>query len=758
MKKPAPGRSSRGIALFAVVLAARATLLPAQQGWVRPAGPFQLIGRFGVRLADDSARARVVLFGGRSFATPFDETWEWDGIAWTERTPAQRPPRRSFHAMAYDPLRGVVLVFGGSDANGAVLGDLWQWDGAAWTQRTSVTGPSPRTGAAFAFDVGRGRAVLVGGSIAGGALVPDPHWEWDGTAWVPGPSGLPPRTAASVAYDPVRARTVVFGGAGACFAFSCPTFADTWEFDGLAWTQRVVAGPPARADAGMTFDPLNGRVLLHGGRGNCVPACVTTFADAWSWDGVAWVQRSSAAPRVHSGGLAWDAARGTGVAFGGIRAVPLYAGWLNADTDGCDGTNWSPLAMASMPPGLGQQAIAYDSTRGRSVWFGNAETAAPGRAETWEWDGIAWARQAPPVSPPPRSLHAMSYDSLRQRVVLFGGTATSGSFLGDTWEWDGATWVQRVLPASPPAQYGHAMAFDAARGVTVLYPGAFGGGIVQEYDGTTWTPRPVAGAPPYRLYTALAYDERRARTVLFGGTGGGLLDDCWEWDGTTWWPTAPTVRPPGRSGAALAYDPVRGRTILYGGAAAGGVHGDVWEWDGADWTPKVVTASPLPRQNPGFVFDRTRGRAVMFGGYAAPGGGTLQDTWELLTPCDRAGPGEVGGGGLPLACVSLPQLGATFCVTFTDPSPAAAGLSLLLVGAGPCLSPAPVVGPPLTCAASFAYAAPLVALTAAGNPVSFCLPLPANPAFVGAPLCLQGAALESPGCLRATDGLVVVLQ
>ena len=30
-------------------------------------------------LAYDSARARVVLFGGNALLAPFNDTWEWDG-------------------------------------------------------------------------------------------------------------------------------------------------------------------------------------------------------------------------------------------------------------------------------------------------------------------------------------------------------------------------------------------------------------------------------------------------------------------------------------------------------------------------------------------------------------------------------------------------------------------------------------------------------------------------------------------------------
>ena len=42
---------------------------------------------------------KVVLFGGQ-LAGPLDDTWEWDGAAWTLKSPSTRPPARYSHAMA----------------------------------------------------------------------------------------------------------------------------------------------------------------------------------------------------------------------------------------------------------------------------------------------------------------------------------------------------------------------------------------------------------------------------------------------------------------------------------------------------------------------------------------------------------------------------------------------------------------------------------------------------------------------------------
>ncbi|MCH8271508.1 MAG: hypothetical protein IH985_09915 [Planctomycetes bacterium] len=52
------------------------------------------------------------------------ETWEWDGTSWTLAATTGPSPRNR-HAMAYDSVRGVTVLFGGDD--GAPNGETWEW-------------------------------------------------------------------------------------------------------------------------------------------------------------------------------------------------------------------------------------------------------------------------------------------------------------------------------------------------------------------------------------------------------------------------------------------------------------------------------------------------------------------------------------------------------------------------------------------------------------------------------------------------------
>jgi pimeloyl-ACP methyl ester carboxylesterase len=66
-------------------------------------------------------RQRTVLFGG---FPSYGGTWEWNGSSWTQV--GTNGPTRWSHAMAYDSARARVVLFGGS--SGSVrMNDTWEW-------------------------------------------------------------------------------------------------------------------------------------------------------------------------------------------------------------------------------------------------------------------------------------------------------------------------------------------------------------------------------------------------------------------------------------------------------------------------------------------------------------------------------------------------------------------------------------------------------------------------------------------------------
>ena len=89
-------------------------------------------------MAYDEARHQTVLFGGSDSPGGINyngETWLWDGTSWSLAS-ATGPSPRLLHAMAYDTARQRVVLFGGSDASGK-LADTWEWNGQSWTHRSN---------------------------------------------------------------------------------------------------------------------------------------------------------------------------------------------------------------------------------------------------------------------------------------------------------------------------------------------------------------------------------------------------------------------------------------------------------------------------------------------------------------------------------------------------------------------------------------------------------------------------------------------
>ncbi|MFN7020825.1 MAG: immunoglobulin domain-containing protein [Phycisphaerales bacterium] len=136
-----------------------------------PCSPIQPSDRYGHAMTFDAARGVVVLFGGYgqhpvTGATEFlNDTWTFDGMAWTRRSVGGAtngisiPPQRAYPSMAFDSARGRVVMFGGRDGAGPRT-DMWEWTGARWAP-VSTPLPASRFRRA-AFDEIRGRTVVLG--------------------------------------------------------------------------------------------------------------------------------------------------------------------------------------------------------------------------------------------------------------------------------------------------------------------------------------------------------------------------------------------------------------------------------------------------------------------------------------------------------------------------------------------------------------------------------------------------------------------
>lgn len=574
-------------------------------------------GRSGHAMAYDSVRGVTVLFGGSDSKSYLNDTWEWDGTFWT-RKEAAGPPPRAGHALSYDSFRRVVVLFGGSDEFG-VLGDTWEWNGSVWTQRVG-TGPEARYGHALSYD-GTRRVVVLFGGRTDGAPVPRHVWEWNGAVWTRRNGiGPTPRDGVTMAFDPVRNVTVLFGGGLGTRGVS----SETWEWNGTSWSLRSTAGPRAQANPQLVFDTLRFVILMFG-------EGTVAAGETWEWNGASWLLRTTAgAPYREGQAAAYDTVRHRMVLFGGDNPA-------RNETWEWDGTAWANRGGDTTRTRSGT-AMAYDSARQRVVVFGGAVDGVEAN-RTLEWDGTQWNIIAT-AGPAARDSHALAYDPVRGVTLLFGGRSaasdttdggTGNDFVtefDDTWGWNGAVW-SLLSSTGPSPRYGHTMSFDARRGVMVLFGGATFNGSDEiavrdtwEWNGTVWSRRATTG-PSARLGQAMTFDSDRGLTLLFGGkqctsSCCTVRSDTWVWDGFDW-VQRPVAGPSARFGSAMTYDTVGGLPLLFGGQDMTGVlFADLWQWDGTAWTQRA-DVGPRARSGHAMIYDVAERATVLFGGVGGNG-------------------------------------------------------------------------------------------------------------------------------------------
>ncbi len=276
-------------------------------------------------LAYDSVREVIVLFGGSSNAgggTFYDDTWEWNGIKWNQISTFYVPPVNSIDGppcMAYDAARGEIVLF-------TSPGETWSYNGSNWIQKSPATSPATRDYAAMAYDPIREKIVMFGGYDLSGPTYYDETWEWDGTDWsliTPATTTPSARWGVAMAYD--GNGIMMFGGNDLSVDLN-----ETWRWDGTDWTQLAPAtSPSARAAAAIT-NYSNDTVLLHGGYDG------TAIENTWQWNGTNWTDLNPAHPPSGrtDAYAAYDSNNNEVILFGGLAgATYKNETWKYVDND-----------------------------------------------------------------------------------------------------------------------------------------------------------------------------------------------------------------------------------------------------------------------------------------------------------------------------------------------------------------------------------------------------------------------------------------
>ncbi|MBI5546657.1 MAG: hypothetical protein HY901_22470, partial [Deltaproteobacteria bacterium] len=444
----------------------------------------------------DIERGAAVLHGGFDGSSDCDGsgggtcsgTWEWSGTAWVKRTPADPGQAQLGHAAAYDSARKRMVLFGGS-SNGS---STWEYNGSTWTQRSPKDAdppdddgnPSGRCDHFMAFSSARSRTLLFGGSINGTFLALSDTWEFDGLNWAectttsgtcvltdPEADGAPTmRYGHAMALDSTG-KIVLFGGTVGdpltfCDGVSGRTCGVTWVWNKNetthegSWAKCTTTSsfcrltdtegdgnPAARTRHALAYDSIRGRTVLFGGQSSGLP-----LADTWEWNGStrAWVKSAPATspPARFWSAMAFDSVRQKTVLFGGCLdsgcASVDASVWEWTGPSGAVAGTWASVTPTD-PEGDGNpsarygQSLVYDSQRRRVMLYGGANEVEGALNDTWEWNGTSWLRRFQAESFETlnaRSRHAAVFDSARSLMLVQGGIGT-GSPGNDNWEWNG---------------------------------------------------------------------------------------------------------------------------------------------------------------------------------------------------------------------------------------------------------------------------------------------------------------------------------
>ena len=621
-------------------------------------------------LAYDSHRERVVLFVGHRSANneTLSQTWEWDGARWERRAVGGPSPRLQVH-LTYDSARRKTVLFGGVSPEGDLSEierhvDTWEWDGVSWTEIQTSNTPIDSLGS-IAYDRARERVVFL--NAFDGRV-----YEYDGVDWTRRESPVQPGRYASLVYDERRAQVLAAGGLDVDFQ---EIVDGLWAWDGLQWTRLGGAGPTKRVNACLAYDSAREVVVLFGGV-DSTPRNDTWEWDGTSWH--KRVPKRPPRPRVSPKGCAFDAARERLVLFdGSVDVGGVIDGEARNTTWLYDGAVWERInEYPGLPASRQGAAGTFFEPTGQLLIFGGQTVERGATDDFWAFGANEWQRMN--TAPPARSEATMAAPGASATgsppvtfALLFGGRDATGKALGDTWLYTGSTW-QEVIGAGPAARWGHSLAYRPQSESFILFGGTNGETWFEdtwEFRNGSWAEVSVSGTRP-RARTGAGFALLPPRDValtselvLFGGTDGvAFLDDAWIFDGASW-RQLPTDAPSAvlSDHVSLVHDARTQNTLLTRGD-------EVWrldigsglgDGDVGEWTAVTIAAPGLARSAGVTAWDSERRRLLVYGGLLGefPRG-------EVLAASFYGGPcGELSPSDCPGSCVDGVCCQSSSCAT-----------------------------------------------------------------------------------------------
>ncbi|MCI4320366.1 MAG: PKD domain-containing protein [Thermoplasmata archaeon] len=294
---------------------------------------------------------------------------------------------------------------------------------------------------------------LVGQSVGPAVAGPAPPWRSLNVS-----GAVPPgRDFYAMAYDPADQYVVLFGGYNAS---NGNDYNDTWTYTHGAWTKLTPSvAPPARRGGSMAYDAADGYLVLYGG----IPASNSCcFNDTWTFTAGNWTDVTSSSPNGSNtpgaryvAGFAYDPVDHYLVLYGGSTALGCVSA-MN-DTWKFVAGNWTLLNDNGTNPGHrgGQMMLWYPPANALLVVGGCDPAVVAGNGhhnDTWEFAGGNWTVVNTPASPGHRGDSWMVWDPVYHYLVLFGGlydnTYGGNAPINDTWLYLSSGWTNETANLS----------------------------------------------------------------------------------------------------------------------------------------------------------------------------------------------------------------------------------------------------------------------------------------------------------------------
>jgi hypothetical protein len=176
---------------------------------------------------------------GDAISWDYQDVWTWNGKDWEEQFTPRLP---TIYGAPAEALGSQVLLVDSTPDEGDLSADTWVWDGVVWSKRTPALAPPARGGASVSR-LGD-KVVLFGGydwdRLTDGLR--NDTWTWDGTSWAEQHPARSPSPRAGAMMATLGDRVILFGGSG-----PDTNLGDTWAWDGTNWTQVATSGPSPRS-------------------------------------------------------------------------------------------------------------------------------------------------------------------------------------------------------------------------------------------------------------------------------------------------------------------------------------------------------------------------------------------------------------------------------------------------------------------------------------------------------------------------------